>query len=445
MTTENHIIIGNISPRIQYTADGQQREFIYSFPIFEDSDLEVFIGDERQERGFTLTGAGENQGGTLTFTSPPPAQAVVTLRRHVPVQRTTDFQEGGAFRAKVINDELDRMTAQIQQIEVEASRSLKLSTSDTGEKLILPSSETRNGKLLGFDSRGRPVAEVAPGEIQAADQRARDAEIARQGAEAARNQADTDRQAAQAARSGAEAAQRAAESATQTARRELATKDEAETGTNNAKLMTPLRTKEAIETLGGGSGRHLKKTRFMSSGDITIPPGISKIVVTLAGAGGGGGTFGTGRGGQGGSSTFGFYVNSTKKQTLVAHGGLGGYDSRNVTTASYRRASMNHSGPGIHDKTALAAARLSEVKTVDYFYIFGAGGSGGVGETSTVSQTYGVGGNGFNGGFLIIEYDISTLPQSKRKCFFAIGSSGRGGSNKSGNGAFGYGILEWME
>ncbi len=303
MTTNNHIIIGDISPRIQYTADGKQKEFIYPFPIFEDNDLEVFIGDERQVRGFTLTGAGESQGGTLTFTRPPPAQAIVTLRRHVPVKRTTDFQEGGAFRAKVINDELDRMTAQIQQIEVEASRGLKLSPSDAVEGLTLPPAATRKGKLLGFDPQGRPVAEATPGAVMAADQRAKDAETARDQANTASRQANQYRTQAQTAQKDAETARDETQAALRNAHNaNKATKTEARAGSNNSKIMTPLRVKQAIDGLRPKMRPRLAVFNAPGTHQWTVPNDVKWAVVEVWGAGGGG-TGGTGGAGHGGGYT----------------------------------------------------------------------------------------------------------------------------------------------
>ncbi len=243
----NHITIGDISPRIRYIADGRQTVFSYPFPIFENSDLEVFIGDVRQSGGFTVTGAGNSRGGSLTFTTPPPAHAVVTLRRQIPVQRTTDFQEGGAFRAKVINDELDRMTAQIQQVETEAGRGIKPSPSDAVERLTLPPSGTRTGKLLGFNDRGELVAKVTPGEVKTASQRARDAEVSRREAETASQQAATHQTHARRYRTEAREARDETRGALQTARITKATAAEARAGTNNTKLMTPLRVKEATK------------------------------------------------------------------------------------------------------------------------------------------------------------------------------------------------------
>jgi hypothetical protein len=153
-----HITIGDVSPRIQYLADGVQTQFTYPFPIFEDSDLKVWFDEAEQTTGFTVSGAGSSSGGAVDFGAPPAAGVRVTLRRDVPVERTTDFQEGGAFRAKTINDELDRQTAMIQQLAEEDDRALRAAPTDDGAGLVLPAKDARATKLLGFDGDGNPIA-----------------------------------------------------------------------------------------------------------------------------------------------------------------------------------------------------------------------------------------------------------------------------------------------
>ena len=255
MTQDTHIKIYDTAPWTQHTADGKQTEFAYPFPIFRDSDIQVFIGQTRQFNGFTITGAGHSSGGTVIFPKAPDAGHLVTLRRDIPIERTRDFQ------ANVINDDLDRVTAQIQQVGLEARRGLKLSPTDPSKSLTLPLRDQRAGKLLGFDDDGTPSTEVRIQDISQADQWARDAQTARVAAETARTAAEAARRDAETAGDQATDASRQAEryqakvqtardairEALQTAQVERATQTEAETGTDNTKIMTPLRTKEAID------------------------------------------------------------------------------------------------------------------------------------------------------------------------------------------------------
>ena len=154
----DHIRIGDVRPRVQYVADGALRAFDFPFPIFEPDDLTVFLGEIEQRAGYTVTGAGRSHGGSVLFDSAPANGVRITLQRVLAVERTTDFQEGGAFRADTINDELDRQTAMIQQIADQTARALTAAPTDPAPHLSLPPRDMRAGRFLAFDRDGRPIA-----------------------------------------------------------------------------------------------------------------------------------------------------------------------------------------------------------------------------------------------------------------------------------------------
>lgn len=128
---DTHIKIGDVSPRVQYTANGTQVQFTYPFPIFQDADLQVYLDEALQSSGFTIVGAGDSAGGTVDFDTAPSASVTVTLARRLAIQRTSDFQESGAFRSKVINDELDYLSASLQQVSDDQSRSVQMAITES--------------------------------------------------------------------------------------------------------------------------------------------------------------------------------------------------------------------------------------------------------------------------------------------------------------------------
>ena len=141
-----HIQIGAVAPRIQYMADGVQTAFTYPFPIMKAEALEVYIGDILQGSGFVVTGASASSGGSVTFTTAPTAGGIVTLRRQVVIERTSDFQEGGQFRAKVINDELDTQTMALQQLADDLALAVRRSPTVVGTvDLTLPEPVANRG------------------------------------------------------------------------------------------------------------------------------------------------------------------------------------------------------------------------------------------------------------------------------------------------------------
>jgi len=158
-----HIQIGDVAPRIQYTGNGAQTQFAYPFPIFKAADMEVYLDQTKQTTGFAVNGAAQSTGGNVTFTIAPANGVVVTLRRRLAIARTSDFQESGEFRSKVINDELDYLTAALQQVSDDGGRALRLSATDPTAALALPTKTARANMFLAFDAEGQPIASDASG------------------------------------------------------------------------------------------------------------------------------------------------------------------------------------------------------------------------------------------------------------------------------------------
>jgi len=159
----DHIQIGDITPRIQYTGDGAQTAFTYPFPIFADADLDVYEDTTLKTltTHYSVSGAGDSNGGTVTFVTAPANGVVVTIARNLSIARTTDFQESGEFRASVLNDELDKQTAFIQQVDDRVDRSVQLpSTSTSTADLSLPDPEA--DKLLGWNAAADGLENKAP-------------------------------------------------------------------------------------------------------------------------------------------------------------------------------------------------------------------------------------------------------------------------------------------
>ncbi|TVR97358.1 MAG: hypothetical protein EA406_09855 [Rhodospirillales bacterium] len=157
----DHIKIASVLPRIQYVADGTTTDFSFSFAIFREDNLAVFINEERIWSGYAVHGAGSSSGGLVGFAQAPADGAVVTLMRMLTIQRTTDFQESGMLMAKVLNDELDVLTAALQEVAAGLARTVRLSPTDHAALLQLPERQLRAGCLLGFDGEGN-LQVVAP-------------------------------------------------------------------------------------------------------------------------------------------------------------------------------------------------------------------------------------------------------------------------------------------
>lgn len=149
-----------VTPRQQYVADGTVGPLVIPWPFYDDDDLLVYAGETLQERttDYTLTGADEATGGELTWVSgrQPAASVVVTIVRQQVSQRDSDLPTGGAWRAKVVNADLDYIISGLQDLLFNAGLAIRVSPVE-GSGLEIPAAMTRANKHLAFDGSGEII------------------------------------------------------------------------------------------------------------------------------------------------------------------------------------------------------------------------------------------------------------------------------------------------
>lgn len=151
----NHIKIHGVKPRIQYVANGNLKKYEFPFVIFKTSDVDVYLDDKLLTTSeYEVSVAPDIEGGTISFKVAPSNGTVITIARNLSIERTTDFQEGGALRANVLNDELDYQIACQQQIADSLNRSMVLPpyAVDTDVDLTLPTPSA--GKAIVWNADG---------------------------------------------------------------------------------------------------------------------------------------------------------------------------------------------------------------------------------------------------------------------------------------------------
>lgn len=151
----NHIKIQGTSPRIQYVADGKLNAYEFPFVIFNPSDINVYFNDKVQDLNtYTVAMSKNTEGGEVSFETAPASGTIITIVRNLAIKRTTSFQEGGALRAKVLNNEFDYQMACQQQIADSLNRSMVLPpyAVDTDVDLTLPTPSA--GKAIVWNAEG---------------------------------------------------------------------------------------------------------------------------------------------------------------------------------------------------------------------------------------------------------------------------------------------------
>ena len=156
--------ISSTTVKNSYSGDGSTSAFSYTFKIFANSDLQVII---RSSTGaetvktitthYTVSGAGDANGGSVTFTSGniPASGETVVIRRAVPQTQSIDYIANDPFPAESHEECLDRSMMTIQQMQEELDRSIKLSRTNTITSTEFTVGATdRANKVLSFDSSG---------------------------------------------------------------------------------------------------------------------------------------------------------------------------------------------------------------------------------------------------------------------------------------------------
>lgn len=462
----DHIQIGDTSPRVQHVGDGTQTVFTYPFPIFKDADLEVYVDGilKTLMADYTVTGAGASSGGEVTFVSPPADSSAVTLVRRLTIQRTSDFQASGEFRAKVINDELDFQTASLQQIEDDLSRAIRLKRDDAAATLELPLAVDRANKVIGFDANGNaqlsnltlseieigatgPTGPAGPTGPQGADGMF-------SGSEATVTPALDDVLALKDT-SDSDAAKFASVEDVLSAI-DLLTDDGSNVDTASDWLLYYDASASAVRKLNpadiaGGGGLQSVQI-FGASGTYTKPAGITFIKVTVVGGGGGGGkcgggtSRGNGGGGAGGAAIEWIDVSALASGVTVTIGAGGagatsGWSSGNPGgTSSFGSYCSATGGGGGETENTGGSGGYGGAGSGGTINISG-GGGGGMGQTGDYTGC-GTGGNSiFGGGGYAWGGGEGNLAGAGG---VAPGAGGAGGSGTSagGNGHAGIVIVE---
>ncbi len=203
--------------RNEYTATAGQTVFNYTFKIYVNTDLNVYVTPDGQEANdatdittdyvVDTNTIGDPAGGFITFNTPLNLNDRVTIVSAIPDDRTTDYQFNGDFLPSTVNNDFDRTVSLVKQLENDVNRTIQFQESQQGASaLTLPAPIAGNlikwkSDLSGFENTdGTDIGGIA--------QAVADAQAAELGAETAETNASNSATAA--AGSAASAASAAA-------------------------------------------------------------------------------------------------------------------------------------------------------------------------------------------------------------------------------------------
>lgn len=134
--------------------------YIFPFKFWNKSEISVYLTVDGEDTlmdpaNYDITDLGA--GGSLTIHSDfvaPAGTTKLTIVRTVEMVQPMDFKNGEPIDAENIENNLDSIVAMIQQTAEKADRCIQLPISEDAQTYVMPGTNERQGKVLGFDASG---------------------------------------------------------------------------------------------------------------------------------------------------------------------------------------------------------------------------------------------------------------------------------------------------
>lgn len=142
--------INDVTARKEYVGNGSTTIFAYDFGIVSTSDIEVIVGGVVQTLGthYSVSGAGVDSGGNVTFVVAPSNAVNVILLRKQPFAQPSVYQANEDFPAKRLETDLSKIVMLTQQIREIMRRVPTLNKSSLLSNIIL--NDGVAGKFLRY-------------------------------------------------------------------------------------------------------------------------------------------------------------------------------------------------------------------------------------------------------------------------------------------------------
>ena len=162
--------INDTNRRIQYTTNGSQTSFAFSFQINADTELKVILGETTQSLSthYTVTIA-TNGTGTVNYASAPTSGQKLTILANKPLSRESAYSTGASFTAASLETDFDNTVMILQQFEEKIDRTLQLPefvTGSTAPSLTVPYNDTSSdnaNKVIGYNTDGTDLTLLSKG------------------------------------------------------------------------------------------------------------------------------------------------------------------------------------------------------------------------------------------------------------------------------------------
>jgi hypothetical protein len=153
--------------KVQYDCDGVETDFDFTFKIFNKTDIRVIIADTDGVEteliyitDFSVHAINNNftSGGTVTTVATYSSEYTITIIREVELTQESDYVENESHPAAVYENDLDKLTMMVQQLEEKLNRALLVPVSDEAVSLEIPPIPSRTSRYAAYDAEGSPIA-----------------------------------------------------------------------------------------------------------------------------------------------------------------------------------------------------------------------------------------------------------------------------------------------
>lgn len=151
-----------------YNGNGATVDFGFEFKVYDEADVRVVEATDGVETDatlnsdYTVTLNGDQDadpGGTITYLVAPPTGTTITLDgENLEYSQPTQLPDGGSYRARSVENAIDRVVMLVQQVRGLFNRAIKVPVSDSSSlSTTLPVASERANKVMGFDTDGQPT------------------------------------------------------------------------------------------------------------------------------------------------------------------------------------------------------------------------------------------------------------------------------------------------
>lgn len=147
--------ISSTTNRVNYTGNGVTTAFAFPYKFLANADLKVYQEGTLKTitTHYTVTGAGDDAGGTVTFLVAPANLDDVVIIRDPAILQGLDLVENDNLPAESLENSFDLITMVAQRLDDRISRAFVLNDADvSGPDLTIPSPVA--DEIIGWNSAG---------------------------------------------------------------------------------------------------------------------------------------------------------------------------------------------------------------------------------------------------------------------------------------------------